>query len=96
MKITPVAIEVPADAPVATILFSRMCPPPSIFNIAIDTTAAGIAEAIVMPANRPRYALAAARITASTIANTTARRVNSGGDLGFILSAPGPMLDLLL
>ena len=54
VKITPVAIDVPAEAPVATMLFSRMCPPPSSFSTAIDTTAAGIAEAIVIPANSPR------------------------------------------
>jgi hypothetical protein len=54
VNITPVAIEVPAEAPVATMLFSRICPPPSIFSTAIETTAAGIAEAMVIPANRPR------------------------------------------
>ncbi len=54
VKITPEAIEEPADAPVCTMLFSRIVPPPSRRSTAIDTTAAGIAEAIVMPANRPR------------------------------------------
>ena len=54
VKITPEAIEVPAEAPVCTMLFSRMPPPPSARSTAIETTAAGIAEAMVMPANRPR------------------------------------------
>src|SRR5690606_4264186 len=46
VKITPAAIEDPADAPVCTMLFSRMCPPPSTRSTAIDTTAAGIAVEI--------------------------------------------------
>ena len=54
VKMTPEAIEVPADAPVCTMLFSRMPPPPSARSTAMLTTAAGIAEAMVMPANRPR------------------------------------------
>ena len=44
----------PADAPVCTMLFSRICPPPSTRSTAIDTTAAGIAVAIVSPANNQR------------------------------------------
>ena len=51
---TPEAIDEPADAPVCTMLFSRMPPPPSARRIAIDNTAAGIAEAIVIPAKSPR------------------------------------------
>jgi hypothetical protein len=54
VKITPEAIDVPADAPVWTMLFSRMPPPPSARRTAIETTAAGMADAIVMPANNPR------------------------------------------
>ena len=45
VKITPDAIEVPAEAPVCTMLFSRMPPPPSARSTAIETTAAGMAEA---------------------------------------------------
>ena len=51
---TPEAIDEPADAPVCTMLFSRIVLPPSTRSTAMDTTAAGIAEAMVMPANRPR------------------------------------------
>ena len=40
--------------PVETMLFSRMPPPPSARSTAMDTTAAGIAEAIVVPAKSPR------------------------------------------
>ena len=54
VKITPEAIEEPAEAPVCTMLFSRMPAPPSAPSTAIETTAAGIAEAMVMPAKRPR------------------------------------------
>ena len=51
---TPVATDEPAEPPVCTMLFSRMPPPPSSLSTAIDTTADGIAEATVIPANRPR------------------------------------------
>jgi len=78
VKITPAAIEDPADAPVCTMLFSRMCPPPSTRSTAIDTTAAGIAVAIVSPAKSPRYVFAAAKIIASTIDKMTARGVSCG------------------
>ena len=54
VNMTPVAMDEPADAPVETMLFSRMCPPPNNFRMAIETTAAGIAEAMVRPANKPR------------------------------------------
>ena len=54
VKITPEAIEEPAEAPVCTMLFSRMPPPPKSRSTAMETTAAGIADAIVMPANKPR------------------------------------------
>ena len=54
VKITPEAIDEPAEAPVCTMLFSRMPPPPSTRSTAIETTAAGIADAMVMPAKRPR------------------------------------------
>ncbi len=54
VKITPAAIDEPADAPVWTMLFSRMVPPPSRRSTPIETTAAGMAVATVRPANRPR------------------------------------------
>ena len=50
----PAAIDEPADAPVATMLFSSTPERPSRRRTAIDTTAAGIAVATVRPANRPR------------------------------------------
>src|SRR5688500_19064992 len=81
VKITPAAIDEPAEAPVCTMLFSRMVPPPSRRSTPIETTAAGIAVAIVRPANKPRYVLAAARITASTMARMTERGVRWGGDV---------------
>ncbi len=54
VKIVPAAIEEPAEAPVATMLFSRMLDRPSMRSTPIETTAAGIAVATVSPANRPR------------------------------------------
>ena len=78
VKITPAEIDAPADAPVCTMLFSRMCPPPNSRSTAIETTAAGIAVAIVSPANRPRYVFAAASTMASTIERMIARAVSCG------------------
>src|ERR1700728_1534888 len=78
VKMTPDASDVPADPPVCTMLFSRMPPPPSAFRTAIATTADGIAEAMVNPANRPRYEFAAARIAARITARMTARTVSCG------------------
>ena len=46
--------EAAAEAPVCTMLFSRMWPPPKACSTAMETTAAGIAEAMVSPANSPR------------------------------------------
>ena len=81
VKMTPAAMELPAEAPVWTMLFSRMCPPPKTRNTAMETTAAGIADAIVMPANNPRYALAAARTIARPMERITARAVSCGADV---------------
>jgi hypothetical protein len=46
----------------------------------METTAKGVVEAIVMPAKRPTYELAAARMVASTIARTIARAVSRGAE----------------
>ena len=78
VKITPAAIEEPAEAPVCTMLFSRMLPPPSKRSTPIETTAAGIAVAIVSPANNPRYVFAAASTIASTTESRTARTLSWG------------------
>jgi len=53
VKIAPAEMEVPAEAPVATILFSRIFVRPNSGRTAIEITAAGIAVATVMPANKP-------------------------------------------
>ena len=79
MKITPEAIDEPADAPVCTMLFSRMVLPPSTRSTAIETTAAGMADAMVSPAKSPRYVLAAASRTARTMARMIARGVSCAG-----------------
>ena len=53
MKIAPAAIELPAEAPVATMLFSRIFGRPNSGSTAMEMTAAGIAVATVRPANKP-------------------------------------------
>ncbi len=54
VKIVPAAIDEAAEAPVATMLFSRMLERPIRRSTPMETTAAGIAVATVSPANRPR------------------------------------------
>ena len=49
----PAEMDVPAEAPVATILFSRMLDFPNSGSTAIEITAAGMAVATVRPANNP-------------------------------------------
>jgi len=68
----------PADAAVWTMLFSRMLLLRKSLKSAMETTAAGIEAQTVMPANNPRYALAAASTTESTTPNVTAFIVISG------------------
>ena len=53
VKIAPAEMDVPAEAPVATMLFSRMFERPNSGSTAIEMTAAGIAVATVIPANNP-------------------------------------------
>ena len=54
VEIMPAAIDEAAEAPVATMLFSRMLERPIRRSTPIETTAAGIAVATVRPANKPR------------------------------------------
>ncbi len=54
VKIVPAAMEAAAEAPVATMLFSRMLERPRSFSTPMEMTAAGIAVATVSPAKRPR------------------------------------------
>src|SRR6185312_1062044 len=79
VKMSPEAMEQPAEAPVDTMLFSRMPPRPSAPRMPIETTAAGMAEAMVRPAKRPMYALPAPRMAASTMARMMARALICGG-----------------
>ncbi len=53
VKIAPEAIDEPAEAPVATMLFSRMLVLPNSGKRAIEMTAAGMAVATVSPTNKP-------------------------------------------
>src|SRR5262245_29737000 len=79
VKMSPEAMEQPAEAPVDTMLFSRMPPRPRAPSRAIETTAAGMAEAMVRPAKRPMYALPAPSSIASRMARMMARTLNWGG-----------------
>src|SRR5688572_28664533 len=66
VKMAPDATDVPADAMVWTMLFSRMVRRRNALRTASETTAAGMLAATVSPAFRPRYVLAAPRRTART------------------------------
>src|SRR6516165_4747399 len=79
VKIDPAATASPADAMVCTRLFSRMVAPPAIRKSAIEITAAGMLAETVRPAYRPRYALAAPRISARAIPRAMPRGVSSRG-----------------
>ena len=77
MKI--IADSVPAsDACVCTILFSRILESFAIFKMAIEMTAAGIAEEKVRPTLSPRYTLDAVKITVRTAPSSIPRTVSSG------------------
>jgi hypothetical protein len=58
-------------------LFFRM-PSPEASSTAMESTADGMAETIVMPAKRPGYEFAAARSVASRMARTGARADSCG------------------
>src|SRR5271165_2442123 len=78
VKMAPEAIDDPAEAPVATMLFSRMLVLPNSGRRAIEMTAAGIAVATVRPANKPTYALADARMTVRITERMMAFSVSCG------------------
>src|SRR5262249_6569899 len=66
------------EAAVWTMLFSRMFDRRKKRRMAMEATAAGMEADTVMPANRPRYAFAAARTAARITDSTTALMVISG------------------
>src|SRR5437867_11409149 len=78
VKITPAARASPEEAAVCTMLFSRMFDSRKRRSTAIEITAAGMDDDTVIPANRPRYALAPASTAATTTERTTALTVISG------------------
>src|SRR5271168_770509 len=94
VKIAPEAIDEPAEAPVATMLFSRMLVLPNSGNRAIEMTAAGMAVATVSPTNKPTYAFADARMTVRITDRMMALRVNcaAGTALGVELGAAGALI----
>ena len=53
VKITPPAMDSPAEPPVCTMLFSRMVGRPKARNTEMERTAIGIEAPTVRPARRP-------------------------------------------
>src|SRR5947208_12320973 len=78
VRTTRAARAAPEDAAVRTVLFSRMFDSRKRRSTAIEITAAGMDADTVIPANRPRYALAPASTAASTTERMTALTVISG------------------
>jgi hypothetical protein len=74
-------------------LFSRMFDLRNMRNTPMDITAAGMEAETVIPANRPKYALAPARITESKIPRMTAFRVISGRDVLELFIMSGEKID---
>jgi len=76
---TPAARASPVTAMALARLISKMVPRTQrFFRITRAMTTAGMVAETVMPAYRPRYALAAAMITVSMIPVMTIFRVSSG------------------
>jgi hypothetical protein len=90
VKITPAAIDSPAEAAVWTMLFSRMFEFLKNLSTAIEITAAGIEAETVSPAKSPRYALAPARIAESTIPSRIALGVSCGSGSARLMSRHFP------
>src|SRR5271166_195203 len=63
--------------PAVRVIFSSSTDPLKARSTAIPTTAAGYVAAMVIPARRPRYALAAPRITVRSRPRNKARAVSS-------------------
>ena len=76
VKIAPAATDSPIE-PTVRAIFSSSSEPFISRSSAMPITAAGYVAAIVIPAFRPRYALAEPRIAVITSPISRARRVNS-------------------
>src|ERR1700730_8367125 len=92
VKIAPEAIDEPAEAPVATMLFSRMLVLPNSGNRAMEITAAGIGVATVSPTNKPTYALADARMTVRITERMMAFSVNCAAGTALTLDPAGALI----
>src|SRR5580700_8468144 len=102
VKIAPAATDSPID-PAVRAMFSSSSDPFQARMAAMAITAAGYVAAMVMPARRPKYALAAPRTIVIRSPSSTARRVNSfismcSGTKGtcFLTPVPGPGTGLLI
>ena len=76
VKIAPAATDSPIE-PAVRAMFSSRIDPLNARSTAMPITAAGYVAAIVWPARKPRYALAAPRTMVITSPMNSARRVNS-------------------
>ena len=76
MKMAPAATDSPME-PAVRAMFSSRIEPLKMRSTAIPMTAAGYVAAMVIPARRPRYALAAPRTTHMIRPSSRARQVNS-------------------
>src|SRR5271156_1350660 len=92
VKIAPAEIDVPAEAPVATILFSRILGGPNSGRTAIEMTAAGIAVATGIPANNPTYALADSMMTVRMMERTIALKDSCGAGPALVVIARHPSI----
>src|SRR5579872_7343810 len=77
VKITPPAMDSPAEPVVWTILFSRMLTLPKARRMLIESTAMGIDAETVSPARSPTYTVTAPKKSPATIPARMARKVNS-------------------
>src|SRR5690348_16090309 len=78
VKITPPAMDSPAEPVVCTMLFSRTVALPNARRMLMDSTAIGIDAETVSPARKPTYTVIAPKKSPAKIPRTIARVVNSG------------------
>jgi hypothetical protein len=78
VNMTPAARDSPAEAAVWTMLFSKILDFLNMLSMPMEITAAGMDAETVIPAKRPRYALAPASIIDNKIPKMTDFMVISG------------------
>ena len=78
VKITPPAMDSPAEPVVCTMLFSRMLTLPNARRMLMESTAMGIEAETVSPARRPTYTVTAPKNRPARMPTKMARKENSG------------------